>query len=35
MFDTGRQLIAIGRYDADTRSLHPRVVLAGEGEAEK
>jgi tRNA pseudouridine55 synthase len=35
MFDTGRQLIAIGRYDAAAKSLHPRVVLAGEGEAEK
>jgi len=35
MFDAGRQLIAIGRYYAAAQSLHPRVVLAGEAEAEK
>ena len=35
MFDAARQLIAIGRYDATARSLHPRVVLAAENEVEK
>jgi len=30
MYDKGEQLIAVGRYDANARSLHPRVVLAGE-----
>ena len=30
IYDAGEQLIAIGRYDAKARSLHPRVVLAGE-----
>src|SRR3954451_3304507 len=30
MYDRGEQLIAIGRYDANARSLHPHVVLAGD-----
>ena len=30
MYDAGRQLIAVGRYDADAQSLHPYVVLGGE-----
>ena len=30
MYDTDEQLIAVGRYDANARSLHPYVVLAGE-----
>jgi tRNA pseudouridine55 synthase len=30
MYDTDEQLIAVGRYDANARSLHPHVVLAGE-----
>jgi tRNA pseudouridine55 synthase len=30
MCDAGEQLIAIGQYNAKSRSLHPRVVLAGE-----
>lgn len=29
MFDARQQLIAVGRYDAGAKSLHPRVVLAG------
>ncbi|HEX7333517.1 MAG TPA: tRNA pseudouridine(55) synthase TruB [Pyrinomonadaceae bacterium] len=29
MYDAGEQLIAVGRYDATSRSLHPYVVLAG------
>lgn len=28
MYDRGEQLIAVGRYDANTRSLHPHVVLS-------
>lgn len=35
MCDMDEQLIAIGRYDASARSLHPHVVLTGEGEAAK
>jgi tRNA pseudouridine55 synthase len=35
MCDVDEQLIAVGRYDAAAKSLHPHVVLAGEGEAEK
>ena len=35
MCDTHEQLIAIGRYDAAAKSLHPRVVLAGENEVVK
>jgi tRNA pseudouridine55 synthase len=35
MCDVDEQLIAIGRYDAAAKSLHPQVVLAGKGEAEK
>ncbi len=35
MCDTDEQLIAIGRYDATAKSLHPRIVLAGENEAAK
>jgi hypothetical protein len=27
MFDTNNTLIAVGRYDANTKRLHPRVVL--------
>jgi len=30
MYDTDEQLIAVGRYDENARSLHPHVVLAGE-----
>ena len=30
MCDAGEQLIAVGRYDANSRSLHPHVVLGGE-----
>jgi len=30
MYDAGEELIAIGRYDASARSLHPHVVLGGE-----
>jgi len=30
MYDDGEQLIGVGRYDANARSLHPHVVLAGE-----
>jgi tRNA pseudouridine55 synthase len=30
MYDRGEQLIAVGRYDANARSLHPHVVLAGD-----
>jgi len=30
MCDAREQLIAIGQYDAEAKSLHPRVVLAGE-----
>ena len=30
MYNAGEQLIAVGRYDATARSLHPHVVLAGE-----
>ena len=30
MYDAGEQLIAVGRYDANSRSLHPYVVLGGE-----
>jgi len=30
MCDGDNQLIAVGRYDANTKSLHPRVVLAGD-----
>ena len=29
MLDEHEQLIAIGRYDAGAKSLHPRVVLGG------
>lgn len=29
MYDAGEELIAIGRYDASARSLHPHVVLSG------
>lgn len=29
MYDAGEQLIAVGRYDAQTRSLRPHVVLTG------
>jgi len=32
MCDVDEQLIAVGRYDEATKSLHPHVVLAGEGE---
>ena len=28
MCDADNELIAVGRYDANTKSLHPRVVLA-------
>ena len=31
MCDMDEQLIAVGRYDATAKSLHPRVVLTGEG----
>ena len=30
MYDGEEQLIAVGRYDANARSLHPHVVLAGD-----
>ena len=30
MCDTQEQLIAVGRYDAGAKSLHPRVVLGGD-----
>ena len=30
MCDAGEQLIAVGQYDANSKRLHPRVVLAGE-----
>ena len=30
MCDRDNQLVAVGRYDANTNSLHPRVVLAGD-----
>jgi tRNA pseudouridine55 synthase len=30
MFDADEQLIGVGRYDVNARSLHPHVVLAGE-----
>src|ERR1051325_8426959 len=30
MYDADEQLIAVGRYDANARSLHPHVVLSGE-----
>jgi tRNA pseudouridine55 synthase len=30
MYDADEQLIAVGRYDANARSLHPHVVLAGD-----
>ena len=30
MYDGEEQLIAVGRYDANARSLHPHVVLAGQ-----
>jgi len=30
MYDADEQLIAVGRYDANSRSLHPHVVLAGQ-----
>src|SRR5215211_5960839 len=30
MYGSGEELIAIGRYDATARSLHPRVVLGGD-----
>ena len=30
MYDAEEQLIAVGRYDANARSLHPHVVLAGQ-----
>jgi hypothetical protein len=30
MYDAGEQLIAVGRYDANARSLHPHVVLTGD-----
>lgn len=29
MYDAGKELIAIGRYDATARSVHPQVVLSG------
>ena len=29
MYDAGEQLVAVGRYDANSRSLHPYVVLGG------
>jgi tRNA pseudouridine55 synthase len=32
MCDVDEQLIAVGQYDEATKSLHPHVVLAGEGE---
>ena len=30
MYSAGEELIAIGRYDASVRSVHPQVVLSGE-----
>lgn len=30
MYDAAEQVIAVGQYDANAKSLHPRVVLAGE-----
>jgi len=30
MYDAGEQLIAVGQYNANARSLHPRVVIVGE-----
>ena len=30
MYDGEKQLIAVGRYDANAQSLHPHVVLAGD-----
>jgi tRNA pseudouridine55 synthase len=30
MYNTGQELIAIGRYDASARSVHPQVVIRGE-----
>jgi tRNA pseudouridine55 synthase len=30
IYDVGEELIAIGRYDASARSVHPQVVLGGE-----
>jgi tRNA pseudouridine55 synthase len=30
MYDADEQLIAVGRYDANSRTLHPHVVLGGE-----
>ena len=30
MYNAGEELIAIGRYDASVRSVHPQVVLSGE-----
>src|SRR6185295_2824439 len=30
MCDAGEQLIAVGQYDANAKTLHPRVVLAAE-----
>lgn len=30
MCDGDNELVAVGRYDANTKSLHPRVVLAGD-----
>ncbi len=30
MYDAGEELIAIGRYNASVRSVHPQVVLSGE-----
>ncbi|HJT29058.1 MAG TPA: tRNA pseudouridine(55) synthase TruB [Pyrinomonadaceae bacterium] len=30
IYDAGEDLIAIGRYDASARSVHPQVVLGGE-----
>ena len=35
MCDADERLIAVGRYDATAKSLHPRVVLARENEPEK
>ena len=32
MCDADEQLIAVGQYDANAKSLHPRVVLKGNGE---
>jgi tRNA U55 pseudouridine synthase TruB len=30
MYDAGEQLIAVGRYDVNARSVRPHVVLAGD-----